>query len=160
MCGCRSNLFAAVCDQASSAPPVSLQSYISLDSWGLSQGAGSVWLFHFFFMHLLCISVEASLCQSLSLRAFIPLLQVITFSSKLRPGPSGTELWKLVLSQPWRDSSSGCLCTSLTPSRQQLCTVISGTAWLPALPWSTSQAPERGTECKAIYKHQRGAELG
>ncbi|KAM9625568.1 acyl-CoA dehydrogenase family member 10 isoform 4-T4 [Morphnus guianensis] len=77
-------------------------------------------------MHLLCVSFEASLCQSLSLRAFVPLLQVITFSGKLRPGQSSIKLWKLMLSQRWKDSLSGCLCIFLNIRRRQLCMVISG----------------------------------
>lgn len=111
-------------------------------------------------MHLLCISFEASLCQSLSLRAFIPLLQVITFSGKFRPGQSSIKLWKVMLSQRWKDSLSGCLCIFLNIRRRQLCMVISGTAWLTALPWSTSQAVERERECKAVCRLQRDAELG
>lgn len=115
------------------------------NSQSFSQGAGlrSAWLFDFFCMQLLCIFFEACLCPSISLRALISLLQVITFSSKLRPGQSSIKLRKLMLSRPWRDSSSGCLCIFLNLRRQQSCTGTSGTIWLTALPWSTSQVVER-----------------
>lgn len=190
-CGCRSNLFAAISDQTSSAPPVPLQSYLSslelveklhffcpdsdyfhqnikfsaqfrsrdpwtsqLSSWSLSQDAGlrSAWLP--VCTQLLWIFSEASLCQSPSPRAFVPPLQVIISSGKLRAGQRSIELQKLALSRQWRGSSSGCLCISLNPRRRHWCTVISGTALK-----HTPGSPEGEGGCKATCRLQRGAEL-
>lgn len=103
-------------------------------SYSLSQGTGlrPAWLFGSFRMCLFRIFYETSLCLFFSLRVSIPLLQVITSSSKLIPGQSSIELQN-TLFQPWRDSSSGCLCIFLNLRRQQLRMAISGTALLVSL---------------------------
>lgn len=68
-------------------------------SYSLSQGTGlrPAWLFGSFRMCLFHIFYETSLCLFFSLRVSIPLLQVITSSSKLIPGQSSIELQKHVI---------------------------------------------------------------